>query len=77
MRLNILVAASSLVTIAAGLVIPANTLFSRDLEIRDGLVEDNVNIAVRQVADQVYKVPTGVKDKSGKDTFGKSNGLVA
>jgi hypothetical protein len=73
MRLNILVAASSLVTIAAGLVIPANTLFSRDLEIRDGLVEDNVNIAVRQIAPQVeYKIPHGVDGK-----LGKSSGLVA
>ena len=76
MRLNILVAASCLVTIAAGLVIPANTLTSRDLEIRDGLVEDNVNLAVRQLPEEVYNVPTG-RDKFGRDTFGKSSGLVA
>jgi len=59
MRFNILVASSFLVTLAAGLVIPANTLSSRDLEIREGLVEDNVNILLREPIYKEYKVPAG------------------
>jgi len=46
MRFNILVATSFFVTLAAGLVVPANTLSSRDLEVRD--VEDTADILVRE-----------------------------
>jgi len=48
MRFNIFVAVSLLVTLAVGLVIPANTLASRDLEIRDGLADDDVDILARE-----------------------------
>jgi hypothetical protein len=47
MRFNILVAASFLVTFAAGLAIPAD-LSSRDLEIRDGPVEDTTEVLARE-----------------------------
>ncbi len=48
MRFNVLVAASFLITLAAGLVIPANTLASRDLEVREGLIgSDTADIFVR------------------------------
>ena len=49
MRFNILVTASFLVTLAAGLVIPVD-LSSRDLEVRDDLVEDTVEVLAREPA---------------------------
>ncbi len=48
MRFNILVAAAFLITLAAGLVIPANDLASRDLEVREGIIgADITDIFVR------------------------------
>ncbi len=76
MRFNFLVAASSvLLTLTIGLVIPANTFSSRDLEAREGLVgSDTADIFVqanllKKVANAFtpkYHVPGG----PGKPTRG-------
>jgi hypothetical protein len=60
MRFNILVAASFLVTFAAGLAIPAD-LSSRDLEVRDGPVEDAAEVLARE--------PAGFLKKKKVNTF--------
>jgi len=59
MRFSILVAASFFVTLAAGLAIPAG----RDLEVRDGLVEDTAEILVREPAGFLKKVVNALKPK--------------
>ena len=62
MRFNILVAASFLVTLAAGLAIPAD-LSSRDLEVRDGLVEDTAEVLAREPAGFLKKAANAFKPK--------------
>jgi len=67
MRFNFLIAASFLVTLATGLVIPANTFSARDLEAREDLVDSDADIFVRAnifktVANALkptYHVPAG------------------
>ncbi|TFK26163.1 hypothetical protein FA15DRAFT_702984 [Coprinopsis marcescibilis] len=50
MRLNILVAASLLFTLVSGLAIPSDSLYERDtdLEVREALLEDNLDLVTRQ-----------------------------
>jgi hypothetical protein len=56
---NILVVVSFLVTLAVGLVIPPSALSSRDLEIREGLAEDDVDVLAREPLKTVFRVGAG------------------
>jgi hypothetical protein len=56
---NILVVVSFLVTLAVGLVIPPSALSSRDLEIREGLAEDDVDILAREPVRTVHRFGAG------------------